>query len=169
MDITLIIYIVFAIVVLYVLLSYLAEVFLSESSYFQEKKKEQLIINDSNFKYDLYKRSAIIDAYSNDIIDTNVKYKDIIINIIDINNLSKYNLNRAIIDNINNTYSRYLLLEVKSSLTPLILQNLKRKIFDKKITYLEGSPFIDDNNNEYKFKMISDIQDYAKNNNLIIY
>lgn len=86
MDITLIIYIVFAIVVLYVLLSYLAEVFLSESSYFQEKKKEQLIINDSNFKYDLYKRSAIIDAYSNDIIDTNVKYNDIIINIIDINN-----------------------------------------------------------------------------------
>ena len=69
--------------------------------------------------------------------------------IISTDNLDKYNLNKAINDNISNTNSRYLLLEIKSSLAPLILQNLKKQYqSEKNITYIEGSPFINDKNNE---------------------
>ena len=39
---------------------------------------------------------------------------------IDDNNLDKYNLNKCINDNINDNNSRYLLLEIRSNLAPLI-------------------------------------------------
>jgi len=84
-------------------------------------------------------------------------------------NCKKYDLNQCIIDNINDTNNpRYLLLEIKPSLSSLIHQNIRIQNINKKIEIYDGSPFSDDNNNEYKFKKVNEIQDDAKENKLII-
>ena len=75
----------------------------------------------------------------------------------------KYDLNRCINNNINDNNSRYLLLEIRSNLTPLInqiirLQNTYRK---DNIDTIIGSPFPGDNNSDYKAKKINEIQYYA--------
>ena len=91
--------------------------------------------------------------------------------LIDKNDIKKYNLNSCINDNISdtNSNSRYLLLEINQSLTPLIFQNIKlENEYRKKIKLYDGSPFPDDDNNEYKFKKISEIRDDAKDDKLII-
>ena len=91
--------------------------------------------------------------------------------LIDKNDIKKYNLNSCINDNINdtNSNSRYLLLEINQSLTPLIFQNIKlENEYRKKIKLYDGSPFPDDDNNEYKFKKISEIREDAKDDKLII-
>ena len=63
-------------------------------------------------------------------------------------NLDKYDLNKCIIDNINDNNSRYLLLEVNLNLAPLINLNIRIQNPDKKdIDFIIGSPFLDDNNN----------------------
>ena len=74
-----------------------------------------------------------------------------------------YDLNKCINDNINDINSRYLLLEIKSNLSSLIIENIKVQNPDKrdKIKSLNGSPFQDDNNNDYKFGKINEIQDCA--------
>ena len=88
---------------------------------------------------------------------------------IDENDIKKYNLNNCINDNISDINSRYLLLIVKQSLTPLIVENIKLEnpLKDKIILY-DGSPFPDDDNNDYKFKKISEIREDAKDDKLII-
>ena len=82
--------------------------------------------------------------------------------------INEYNLNKCINDNIRDTNSRYLLLEIKPSLTTLIYQNiiLQNPLTD--IILYDGSPFVDDNNKEYRFKIINQIQDDAKYEKLII-
>ena len=83
--------------------------------------------------------------------------------------INDYNLNKCINDNIKDTNSRYLLLEIKSSLTTLICQNIKlQNPYKTDIELYEGSPFIDDNNKEYRFKIINKIQEDASEDKLII-
>ena len=84
-------------------------------------------------------------------------------------NCKKYDLNQCIIDNINDINNpRYLLLEIKPSLSSLIYQHIKIQIPYENIDFYDGSPFDDDNNNEYKFKKVSEIQDDANQDKLII-
>ena len=76
----------------------------------------------------------------------------------------KYDLNRCIINNnINDNNSRYLLLEIRSNLTPLINQVIRIQNSERKnnIDTLIGSPFSDDNNSDYKAKKINEIQNYS--------
>ena len=74
-----------------------------------------------------------------------------------------YDLNKCINDNISDYNSRYLLLEIRSNISSLIIQNIKVQNPEKKnnIIPMNGSPFPDDNNNEYKFQKIKEIQDSA--------
>ena len=88
---------------------------------------------------------------------------------IDEDKLNYYNLNNCINENIRDVNSRYLLLEIEQSLTTLIYQNIKlQNPFKTNIKLYDGSPFVDDNNKEYKFKIINEIQDDAKDDKLII-
>ena len=82
--------------------------------------------------------------------------------------INEYNLNNCINDNIKDINSRYLLLEVKPSLTTLLYQNIRLQNPFKEIKLYEGSPFKDDNNKEYRFKKINQIQNDAKDDKLII-
>ena len=85
------------------------------------------------------------------------------------NNIEKYDLNNCINENINDLNTRYLLLEIKPSLASLIYQNIKLQNPDKITQFKEGSPFLDDNNNyEYRYKKVNEIQEYAKSEELII-
>ena len=83
----------------------------------------------------------------------------------DVNN---NDLNKCIIGNIVDIYSRYLLLEIKPSLAPLIYQNLRIQNPDKEIVFMKGSPFEDDNNNEYNFTKIREILQNANTDKLIM-
>jgi len=80
--------------------------------------------------------------------------------------INDYNLNNCINTNIKDINSRYLLLEIKPSLTPLIFQNIKLQNPLKNIELYDGSPFVDDNNKEYRFKIINKIQEDAKEDKL---
>ena len=80
----------------------------------------------------------------------------------------EYDLNRSIINNIADSDSRYLLLEIKSSLVSLIYQNIKIQNSDKDIIFIDGSPFPDDDNNEYKFIKVREIQENANTDKLVI-
>jgi len=83
--------------------------------------------------------------------------------------MDKYDLNKCINDNINDINSRYLLLEIKSTLSPLINRIIRIQNPDKKnIELINGSPFSDDNNNEYKIKKVGEIQNHAKEEGLIV-
>ena len=83
--------------------------------------------------------------------------------------MNKYDLNKCINDNINDNNSRYLLLAIKSSLAPLINQIIRIQNPDKKdIDFINGSPFSDDNNNEYKVKKVSEIQNSASKQDKIV-
>ena len=83
--------------------------------------------------------------------------------------IDKYDLNKCINDNINDNNSRYLLLEIKSALAPLIDRIIRIQNPDKKsIKLINGSPFSDDNNNEYKIKKVGEIQNDAKEERLIL-
>ena len=84
------------------------------------------------------------------------------------NSINKYDLNRCINDNINDSNNRYLLLEIKPSLSSLIYQNIKIQNPYKLSMFYEGSPFLEDNNNEYKYKKVNEIQEDAKTDKLII-
>ncbi len=86
MDITIVIYIVFAIIITYDILSYLYALFFSNDSNRIKQKRAENIIRDSNFEYDLFDRNAIINAFNQDVIDTNITINNKVINIIDIKN-----------------------------------------------------------------------------------
>ena len=85
-------------------------------------------------------------------------------------NCKKYDLNKCITDNINdnNDNSRYLLLGIKPSLSSLIYKIIKFLNPTKSPELYEGSSFIDDNSNEYKFKKVNEIKEIAKSDKLII-
>ncbi len=84
-------------------------------------------------------------------------------------NINNYNLNKCINDNISDYNSRFLLLEVKQSLTTIIYQNIKLQNPFKEIKIYDGSPFPDDNNKEYRFKKLNQIQENLREDKLIIF
>ena len=86
------------------------------------------------------------------------------------NNIGNYDLNKCINDNINDNNGRYLLLEIKSNLSTLIVKNIKIENPEKRdIEFINGSPFSDDNNKDYRCNKVNDIQEYAdKQDKLII-
>lgn len=81
---------------------------------------------------------------------------------IDKSKINDYNINNCIKENINDTNGRYLLMEIKKTLTPLIHQNIKLQNPFKKIVLYDGSPFGEDNNKEYRYNIINQIQNDAK-------
>ena len=112
-----------------------------------------------NLECDKIAEDSNSDDLKNNLKNLKIKEDDI----------NKYNLNRCINDNINDINSRYLLLEINQSLTPLIVQNIRLENEQfKKIKLIDGSPFHDDDNNEYRFKKISEIREVAKEDKLII-
>ena len=80
----------------------------------------------------------------------------------------EYDLNRCIINNIADSDSRYLLLEIKSSMVSLIHRNIRIQNPEKEISPIDGSPFVDDDNNEYKFIKLREIQQSANKDKLVI-
>jgi len=83
--------------------------------------------------------------------------------------IDNYDLNKCINDNINDNNSHYLLLEIRSTLAPLINRIIRIQNPDKKgIKLINGSPFSDDNNLEYKIKKVGEIQNEAKEEGLVI-
>ena len=70
-------------------------------------------------------------------------------------------------ENIRDIKSRYLLLGINSSHASVIHQKISKEI-KKTIYFYEGSPFVNDNNNEYQFKIINKIQEHAENGDIII-
>jgi len=70
-------------------------------------------------------------------------------------------------ENIRDVKSRYLLLGINSSHASVIHQKISKEI-KKTIYFYEGSPFVNDNNNEYIFKIINKIQEHAENGDIII-
>ena len=127
------------------------------------KEKDKGVTSVYLFKK-IYNEACSDENYKNEnenIKGDNYKIKD--------ENVNKYDLNKCIIDNINDNNSRYLLLEIRSNLAPLInriisTQNPERKDID----FINGSPFLDDNNNEYKIKKVGDIQNRASIQNKLI-
>lgn len=87
--------------------------------------------------------------------------------ILDDEDLDDYNYINNIIDNIKDVNSRYLLLEIKPSLATLIHHKISKEI-KKTIYFFEGSPFVNDNSNEYQYKIINQIQEHAEKNDLLI-
>ncbi len=87
--------------------------------------------------------------------------------IIDEASLEDFKYMQNIIDNIKDVKSRYLLLGISPSLASLIHQKIEKEI-KKNIYFYEGSPFPNDNNNEYQFKIINKIQEHGENGDIII-
>ena len=84
-------------------------------------------------------------------------------------NCKKCDLNNCIdnyITDMNNP--RYLLIGMNPSLYPLIYQQIKNKASGSLIELYDGSPFEEDNNKEYIFRIINEIQDDANKDKLII-
>ena len=80
-----------------------------------------------------------------------------------------YNLNNCINENILDINSRFLLLEIKRSLTTIICQNIKlQNPYKEKIIIFDGSPFANDDNKEYRFRILNQIQENARDDCLII-
>ena len=72
--------------------------------------------------------------------------------------LIEYNINRCLFDNINDNNSRNLLLGINPNLSSFIIQNIRMNNSDKEnIEIINGSPFIDDNNYDYKIKKANEI------------
>ena len=83
--------------------------------------------------------------------------------------LDKYDLNKCINDNINDNNSRYLLLEIRSNIAPLINQIIRAQNPERKdIDTIIGSPFSDDNNSDYKAKKVNEIQNCASQEDKLI-
>ena len=87
--------------------------------------------------------------------------------LIDEANLDGFKYMENITDNVKDIKSRYLLLGINSSHASVIHQKISKEI-KKTIYFYEGSPFPNDNNNEYQFKIITKIQEHAENGDIII-
>ena len=83
---------------------------------------------------------------------------------------TNYDILANIVDNLKDKNCRYCMLEIKPTLAPLIKQSIAKKLNIKEddIKLYEGSPFINDNNSEYQFKMLDIIQNHASKNDIII-
>ena len=80
----------------------------------------------------------------------------------------EYKLKDIIYDNINDNNNRYLFLEIDPTLVSLIYKDIINQNKEKQIFFYEGSPFIDDYNNEYLFKTINDIKVHIEKGHLIV-
>ena len=60
------------------------------------------------------------------------------------------------------------MIEVNRSLINVIFQYIKQQNPFKDIIIYDGSPFIADNNKEFRFKLLNHFQENARNNCLII-
>ena len=87
--------------------------------------------------------------------------------LIDKEKLDESNYMENIKDNVKDIKSRYLLLGINSSHASVIHQKISKEI-KQPIYFYEGSPFSNDNNNEYQFKIINKIQEHAENGDIII-
>ena len=87
--------------------------------------------------------------------------------LIDEANLDDFKYMQNIIENIKDIKSRYLLLGINSYLASLIHQKISKEL-GKFIYFYEGSPFPNDNNEEYQFKIINKIQEHGENGDIII-
>ena len=81
--------------------------------------------------------------------------------------LDDFNYIQNITDNIRDIKSRYLLLGISPSRASLIHQKISKEL-KKTIYFYEGSPFENDNNNEYQFKIINKIQEHAESGDTVI-
>ena len=88
----------------------------------------------------------------------------------EIEGVKEYKILKNIVDNINDLNSRFILLEIKPSLAPLIFQNIAKEVKRPKedIKFYEGSPFANDNDTEYRFKMINIVQESAAQGYLLV-
>ena len=86
---------------------------------------------------------------------------------IDEANLGDFKYMKNIIENIKDIKSRYLLIGINSYLASLIHQKISKEL-NKYIYFYEGSPFPNDNNEEYQFKIINIIQKHGENGDIII-
>ena len=128
------------------------------------KKKDNNIIVTSVFLFKkIYNYSCTLEK-SNDNENTNGKIYQI-----GNDDLNKYDLNKCIYDNISDNNSRYLLLEIKSNIAPLINQIIRaQSAYRKDIDTIIGSPFSDDKNSDYKAKKVNEIQNYASQEDKLI-
>ena len=93
--------------------------------------------------------------------DNNMTYKNYKIDKVD-----NYNIIKCIYDNTRDENSRYLLLGINPSLVSLIHQNIAKKLdINKKVYFIEGSPFVEDEGMEYQYNVLNEIMDHAKNEN----
>jgi len=83
-------------------------------------------------------------------------------------NIYNCNLNKCINDNIKEVSSRFLLLEVKPSLTTIIYQIIKLQNPYKEIIIYDRNPFEDYNSKEYILKLLNQIQENVADDKLII-
>ena len=84
-------------------------------------------------------------------------------------NCEKYDIYKCINDNIYDTNnSRYLLLEINPVFSSLICQIIKNQNPDRTIEFYDGSPFIDNKNKEYYFKILNKIQNESQTDKIII-
>ena len=138
-----------------------------------EKEEEKKIPSIFLFKYIYNKElNALFEKGNNDNDESDeidrIKLEKYRIND---NNLIKYDLAECIKGNINDNEARFLLLEIDEGLKYLIYRYIDSQNKDKIITYLEGSPFINDikdKSGEYKIKKISEIQNYCSKEMILI-
>ena len=108
----------------------------------------------------VYLFKKIFNLQCDDLGNSNLKIED--------QKLNDYDLNKCINDNIRDINSRFSLLEIKSSLTTLICQNIISQNDNKNVKLYDGSPFSEDNNKEYRFIKLNEIINDAKEDQLVI-
>ena len=108
---------------------------------------------------------CIYNTFFNEKEDEPDKYKDY-----KLKKTKSYNIIKCIYDNVQDENSRYLLLGIEPSIAILIYQNVKKKMnLVKSVNMKEGSPFLYDENMEYQYSVLSDIEGHAKNENNILF
>ena len=123
--------------------------------YLIDKKMNQKSITSVTFFKCIYntfvdEKVAKIEKYQN----KNYKISDI----------NAYKIIDNIYDNVKDENSRYLLLGIKPSLSILINQIIDKKMnMIKQVDLIEGSTFINDENMEYQYRILNEIQECAKN------
>ena len=127
----------------------------------KEQEEDKIIKVNSVYLFKKIYNEACTLEYEYNIEGSIYKIKD--------DNMDKYDLNKCIKDNINDNNSRYLLLEIKSNLSPLINQIIAtQNIYKKEIDLIRNSPFSDDNNHKYKVKKVYEIQNNVSKNKIVI-
>jgi len=132
---------------------------------FEKYRKEHIYNNfiDEICKRPQWSSVEIFEKIFNIYCRTN-KESDLVLDHL---NGNEFDYLQNIIDNIKDKNSRYLLLGMKSSLASLIHQKIEKKL-GKFVYFYEGSPFLNDNNHEYQFKIINQIQEHAEKGDIII-